>query len=334
MAGGWTTNLQDTDLLFIRLASYCSDGGPENCALYHPDGPEAIVLNLGKIIEDFKHNPISVPDFNGTGPQTATAVNLQFHFRDIVYNPLKYFPVTTQILYDISQRNGTSLVADKLSRRKDLSIPIPEQCAREGPYSPSCFVGNENGYNAQMGILCSDAAPDRLNQTKDEYREYARGIMEQSRLLGESWAAIQMECTAWKARAHWRYDGKFHSPTANPILFVGNTIDPVTPLRNAFAMAKGFDGAGVLHQDSEGHCSYGSVSMCSAKSIRSYFQTGELPGKKGELEWDEWDGDGKLCEPNFKPLQGYTANSRAPLPEGETDEKLWKAVVGLNREWP
>lgn len=105
-------------------------------------------------------------------------------------------------------------------------------------------------------------------------------------------------------------------------------------------MAKGFlgpdgDGSGVLHQDSEGHCTYGSVSICSGRAIRSYFQTGALPGEKGGLrEVDEWDGHGKLCEPDRVPLDGYTADTQEGLPKGETDQELWDALVGLNKVWP
>lgn len=105
-------------------------------------------------------------------------------------------------------------------------------------------------------------------------------------------------------------------------------------------MANGFlgadkKGAGVLHQDSEGHCTYGAVSMCSGRALREYFQSGKLPGEMGGLkEVDEWDGTGKLCEPDRKPLDGYTEDAEIRLPDGETDEEMWEAVVGLNRVWP
>lgn len=100
-------------------------------------------------------------------------------------------------------------------------------------------------------------------------------------------------------------------------------------------MSEGFEGAGVLHQDSEGHCTYASPSMCTGRALREYFQTGELPGKPGGLkEWDEWGGHGLLCEPDRLPLDGYTKNSDAPLPVGETDAELWNALVELNRVWP
>lgn len=210
MAGGWSTNLRDTDLLLAKLASYCFEGGPTNCSIYHADGPAVIIDNIQKTLARLQSQPISVPDVDGQGPQIATYSAFSAHIRDIVYNPLKYYPKTTQILYDLSQGNGTSLASWKLSLRPDLTIPVPKECEKDGPYSPSCFTAEDQGHvgGSTMGIACSDAVPDRLDQSREEYREYAEKIMGQSRLLGAWWASIQMPCTAWKARPHWRYDGR------------------------------------------------------------------------------------------------------------------------------
>lgn len=209
MAGGWSTNLRDTDLFFVKLASYCFDGGPNHCPIYHEDGPAVIAGNIQQILTALKDEPLPVLDVEGKGPQMVTLNDFSMHVRDMVYNPLKDFPVTARILYDVSRRNGTSLASHKLSLRPDLSIPVPAACENDGPFSPSCFTGSDLGGigAATSGIACSDVAPDRLGQSKDEYKRYAEKIMAQSRLMGAWWASIQMPCTAWKARPHWRYDG-------------------------------------------------------------------------------------------------------------------------------
>ena len=210
MAGGWTSNLRDTDLLFAKLASYCFEGGPSKCPIYHKDGPAVISGNIQAALGKLRDNPLSVPEVDGKGPQIATYADFQAHVRDIVYGPLKFFPTTTRILHDLSQNNGTSLAQWKLSHRPNFKPPIPAACAKDGPYSPSCFTAEDHGNvgGATSGIACSDAVPDRLNQTREEYKEYAEKIMSQSQLLGAWWASIQMPCTAWKARPHWRYDGR------------------------------------------------------------------------------------------------------------------------------
>lgn len=104
-------------------------------------------------------------------------------------------------------------------------------------------------------------------------------------------------------------------------------MDPVTPLRNAITMAKGFPGAGILHQNSEGHCTLAAPSMCTGRALRAYFQTGELPGKRGEVEG--WDGIGVFCEPDVLPFAGFEKEEAPDLPKGETDAELWNAMVSL-----
>ncbi|OQO10087.1 hypothetical protein B0A48_04443 [Cryoendolithus antarcticus] len=324
MAGGWSTNLPDTDLEFVKLGEYCWLGGPTNCPLYDEDGPAAIIDNLAKIIANFIHEPIGIPGDAISGPVIVTYNDLKRVFRDIVYHPLREFTVTAQILYDISQRNGSSLAAYKRAHfEPSLDHSLSERCLSDGPYSEAC--GGDDGA-ASFAIACSDGQ-SRLDQTKESYREYAREIQSQSRLIGEEWAVIQLACTAWHARPAWRYDGNFTAKTAHPILFVGNTVDPVTPRRNIALMKKGFVGAGELHVDTEGHCTYATVSMCAGRGLREYFQSGKLPeAEKGDKM--------RVCSPDRLPFDGYTELEDVPLPEGETDVEMWEALVGLNRVWP
>lgn len=306
---------------------YCYEGGKENCAIWHEDGPAFIGADMQNTITKLRHNPIEVPGNATRGPQVATYSDLQAYIRDIVYSPLSDFPKTAQILHELSQGNGTTLAAWKVDQLpKGLGKPLSEQCEKDGPFSPSCFV--EPGslvWDAAYAIVCTDGLP-RTNQTKEEYREYADKISSQSQLIGQSWAAIQLPCTAWNVRPTWRYEGNFANRTAHPIMFAGNTIDPVTPLRNAYTMAKGFAGSAVLHQNSEGHCTRASISLCSGRSIRAYFQNGMLP-----------DGDKrhgvptKLCEPDRLPFDGYKKGAKPAPPEGETDVELWEALVELNQ---
>lgn len=330
MAGGWSTNLRDTDLTLVKLADYCFQGGAENCPIYDSDGPAAIIENIKDTMARFQHNPLSAPGNGTRGPRIVTYNDFKLLIRDIVYNPLLEFPLTTEVLRELGEGECSKLAEWKAARRPILGEPLSTQCKEDGPFSPSCFPDAPD-WDATFGIACSDGA-SRLDQTKDEYRKYADSIIAQSSLLGEWWAAIQMRCTAWHARPNWRYEGNFHNKTAHPILFAGNTIDPVTPLYNAFSMAKGFDGAAVLHQNSEGHCTYASPSMCTGKALREYFQSGTLPGAVGELYG--WSGQGALCEPNILPLHGYSKGSSPALPKGESDQALWDALVGLNQVWP
>lgn len=71
--------------------------------------------------------------------------------------------------------------------------------------------------------------------------------------------------------------GPFIANTSHPLLLIGNTADPVTPLAAAEHMSKGFAGSVVLTQDSPGHCSVAALSLCTQQYIRDHFFSGTLP---------------------------------------------------------
>lgn len=65
------------------------------------------------------------------------------------------------------------------------------------------------------------------------------------------------------------------------------TADPNTPGENAKKMAKGFEGAVALTQNSTGHGSIGIRSNCTEGYIRKYFQSGQLPPVNTTCDADE-----------------------------------------------
>ncbi|KAK7749355.1 hypothetical protein SLS62_008207 [Diatrype stigma] len=61
-----------------------------------------------------------------------------------------------------------------------------------------------------------------------------------------------------------------------PLLFVTSRLDPVTPRRNAHAMAAAHAGAAVLEVDAVGHCGSTVPSRCARAVIRDYLEFGRV----------------------------------------------------------
>ncbi|MFC7588171.1 alpha/beta hydrolase [Nonomuraea antimicrobica] len=61
-----------------------------------------------------------------------------------------------------------------------------------------------------------------------------------------------------------------------PVLVVGNTHDPATPLRWARSLSARIQGSGLLTNDSDGHTAY-RRSACATRHIDAYLVTGKLP---------------------------------------------------------
>jgi pimeloyl-ACP methyl ester carboxylesterase len=130
MVGGWSTNLRDTDMIFTKLGEYCFEGGRKNCAFFDPDGPAAIVEDFWAVINGLRHDPIPVPASDRFGPTAVTYSNLKRFIRDIVYNPILYFPKAVQVLHDLSQGNGTSLLDRVREQRPPLGEPLSKECLK------------------------------------------------------------------------------------------------------------------------------------------------------------------------------------------------------------
>jgi len=134
-------------------------------------------------------------------------------------------------------------------------------------------------------IFCTDAAPPTWNKTS--FIDHLHQAQEISPNIGDIWAAIPLPCQSYGIRAEYRFEGPFTGNTSHPILWVGNTADPVTPVESAYKASKGFPGSVVLTQNSPGHCSLNAYSFCTFIHIKQYFQTGELPAEGTVCEIDQ-----------------------------------------------
>lgn len=127
---------------------------------------------------------------------------------------------------------------------------------------------------------------------------------------------VMLGCQGWRIEAvdppmRWdNHPAHKQKPikTSHPLLFVSNTADPVTPLKAGVKMAKKFVDAGLVEQQSEGHCSLAAISICTISKIRAYFITGEVPPPPVQTG-EKWsDGKWVKCKPNEWPFHPYNGS--------------------------
>jgi hypothetical protein len=128
----------------------------------------------------------------------------------------------------------------------------------------------ESSADASLAILCSDQAP--FLDGVSAFPRYLDECEKVSKNAGATAASMRLGCVDWGIRTKWRYAGPSKTNLPTPILFVGNTADNITPLRNAHKSAEGFPGSLVLEQNLYGHTSLSMRSRCMARAIRAYFQ--------------------------------------------------------------
>jgi hypothetical protein len=165
--------------------------------------------------------------------------------------------------------------------------------------------------------------PVQLNETLPALEERYEKMLNTSS-FADVWMGLMLGCDSWDISPRdppMRWDdhpAHKQKPinTSFPVLFIGNTYDPVTPLKAAVKMANKFVDSGLIEQNSEGHCSVAVVSICTIKKIRAYFTEGKVPNHSGNVSWA--DGNWEVCEADEWPWHPFDGEAMLAASEEDT----------------
>lgn len=183
-----------------------------------------------------------------------TAAELERGFYDFFYN-LKYNPIATGANTLVEYEDLKNVVVG--------SIYAPNTWRQLASALDGLYRGNTTDFailaaafagatstsatpDAEAAIKCSDKTV--RTPTKEAMLPHVHDKYNISKILGDVYVSIDFECAQWKFCAQEIYRGDFHTKTANPILLVSNTYDPLTPLVSAQNMSSGLEGSVVLEQ--------------------------------------------------------------------------------------
>ena len=310
-ATGWASNLQDNDKVWLKFFEWCFEAGSK-CALYnsHIKSPNDLAIQLDQFMDHLMDNPLPIVYNDNIYLFTYFDLASQMHYAS--YGPYQIWPLLALGLSALMQGDTASFLAldtDTLPSNQALPSAFSPFLQhynfldpfnnRSIPYPP----GYPHGLEASTAILCGDGA-DITSDPKSSYYAYLQLLKSQSRLIGPVWAQTTLWCRHWPSSQRPLDRNRFTGPwttklsqyqqdgRASPLLFIGNTADPVTPVRNAFKMASQHEGARVLVQDAPGHCSGINIpSECTWGVIRRFYNEGEMPvdGTVCGVDWKPWD---------------------------------------------
>ena len=144
------------------------------------------------------------------------------------------------------------------------------------------YAGPEQG----LSVLCGDSPSPPASAFPGLQRLVLRrgGVISLPDLWGQD-----EPCATWPVRQVDTYRGPWNAPTS-PILVIGNTTDPSTPLKNAIAMTRQLANARLLTVHGYGHTAFLNPSSCVQDYMSAYFRTGALPP------------NGTVCQQNRPPF--------------------------------
>ncbi|MFI0423994.1 alpha/beta hydrolase [Spongiactinospora sp. 9N601] len=226
---------------FDRFTAWCA--GTAACALHGRD--------VGKVWDDLVATAEREPiDVRGGRPLTA---------EELRYSAYAYLTNTPQFA------RGLATAITQAEQGDGRLFATMRAQALEDPVSTAAY----------RSILCSDVDP-RIRGYGDVRNRLRKVLKTAPHMRGTSefWD-MTVGCLGWPispARA------PHESPIKGlpPVLVVGNTHDPATPLRWARSLSARIQGSGLLTNDGDGHTAY-RRSACATRHIDAYLVTGKLP---------------------------------------------------------
>ncbi|KAK1138264.1 hypothetical protein N8T08_003212 [Aspergillus melleus] len=242
----------DSDKVLRGLFAGCVDAS-DQCPLGRNTTADELEERFYATLDKIKYAPYPVT-LPGLGPQIIDYTTVKSRIFSDLYSPTLW-PTTASFIDGLINGNQTAIA-------EYLAIKLSQPSGMED--------------EAQFGIKCSDAF--NSGSSPEDIARTIQGRHEASRFGGDTADIVPMICAHWKLAPKDRYSGDFRVKTKAPVLFIGNTFDPVTPLVSARNVSATFEGSVVLQHDGYGHVSLEQASVCTVRATQAYFRNGTLPG--------------------------------------------------------
>lgn len=178
-------------------------------------------------------------------------------------------------------------------------------------FADTYFQRTEEGYGtntaeSNKAITCLDAAlapeADSL-PTEDDF-------IAASSLFGEIYyGLVEIECDTWPIEPSVGFPD-YSAPGAAPILVVGSTGDPATPIESAYVLADQLESGVLLVREGEGHTAYFNFNPCINEIVDAYLAEGTVPedettcSEDGEIVDADDSGDAEATTTTTAPDDG------------------------------
>lgn len=320
-------SLTDNQKAMDSFNTWCVSAGPGACPLTTVNSTISDVKDrVESIVESLYHNPLALQ--TPIGPDILTYSDIKNFLFSAGYSPQATFSFAAALLADIEAGSGPLI--DAISG--GFRYTHVYACPVNGSQPVMLYTDSVPTF----AILCGDGI-DQTHVTIDEFAQYWEMLENMAPSSGAIWSMLNMRCTSWKIKASYKFEGEFGGNTSNPILFLSNTADPVTPLRSGRIMHNLFPNSGILVSDHAGHCSIAQPNLCLLSHIKMYFQTGMLPPENTlcvppQSPWSLNSTDPK--SPFYDPsLEGMTIEQAMSAEErGDTQNTLARAGWDVARQ--
>lgn len=167
--------------------------------------------------------------------------------------------------------------------------------------------------------------PDYYPDGRQDVLERLRPLLNSS-IFGAGWARDIHTTQLWNIPKTHNFKQKKSIKTANPLLILSTTYDPVCPLNYAKLALAAFEGSQIVEVEGYGHCSLAIPSKCAVQHIRSFLYNGTVPEN-----YTKCGVDG----PYFITPEKHSKIA-SNIKESSKDEALYRAQLRIAQDenWP
>ncbi|KAN0089862.1 TAP-like domain containing protein [Hyaloscypha variabilis] len=278
--------VNQADEAFSTLFLYCHLAGPKLCPFYTGTTAHDIYLRFENIITQLNVTQALEQNWTNSTAMWVVLQGLKGTFYTYTYHAIDNFPIAALILTAIE----TLVPNITLEAVENLEKELPP------PINPPLTIND----TWSTGTACADNGGRYIGQPVGEWADAIQVMENESWLSGESQIVNQMFCAGWNITTAEHYGGPFGGNTKNPILFVSNTVDPITPIMNGQKGTRIFKGAQLLTNEAVGHTTLPTQNACALAKIGAFLINGTLPGTDNycPLEAGPWGvlANGTLSE--------------------------------------
>jgi pimeloyl-ACP methyl ester carboxylesterase len=192
---------------------HCYEAGPAGCSFYTGSSPNDIHTRFENLFAQLDAE--ETVETSAVNSEIESALLLfKIALLTLANHPIENFDLIPDVLVKLESALKT----------QDLGSWIKEAEKLYG--DPTTGGAVDVAYSA--GVLCSDMQNRWYGKNLDDLRPLLANLNENS-IVGDIWIKSMLPCLGWFIEATETFQGPFGGDTKNPILFVGNTYDPVTP---------------------------------------------------------------------------------------------------------
>ncbi|KAJ4229109.1 hypothetical protein NW759_003832 [Fusarium solani] len=198
----------------------------------------------------------------------------KFNAKDLEKNLYKFFD-DLRLAHRVSGHNNRLQIMSRLLNAMMKRDPKLLEAALTQMSEGGGGGGSGVTKESLWGIRCSD-----MTEQTDDIHDIIPILNKRwdtSRFAADTIEDVVMRCSRWKLPAKEPYEGDFKAKTKNPVLVIGQTADPITPLASARNLTGTLEGSVLLEFDIPGHSILRRRSECVIKATAAYWSEGKLP---------------------------------------------------------